>query len=81
MVLGYNGIAYWSAYRIDGDRMIDPSQGIPVMLIDLSDWHRLPEVDDYAQRRGLSRWEAIHELVNWALDERAKLRHYAPDLP
>jgi hypothetical protein len=41
--------------------MIDP------ILIDVSTWTRLAEVDEYADYRGISREEAIRELVNKGL--------------
>lgn len=41
--------------------MIDP------ILIDVSTWTRLAEVDQYADHRDISREEAIRELVNMGL--------------
>lgn len=37
------------------------------IIIDLSDWTRLREVDAYALRRGIDRSAAIRELVNSGL--------------
>lgn len=40
---------------------------IDPILIDVSTWTRLTEVEEYAEYRGISREQAIQELVNKGL--------------
>lgn len=42
-------------------------EGWDDVQLDLGSWTRLPEVDQYAIRRGLTRGEAIRDLVNSGL--------------
>jgi hypothetical protein len=43
--------------------------GEPKILLDLSEWTRLKEVEEYAERRSIKLGKAIRELVNKALSE------------
>ena len=43
--------------------------GGPMILLDLSEWTRIKEVEEYAERRLITLDKAIRELVNQALSE------------
>jgi hypothetical protein len=48
-------------------RLVDMATAKPADAIDVSDWTRLDEVDEYAYYLGIDRAMAINRLVNAAL--------------